>query len=330
MKALLFHGPHSLSLVDREIPQPAPGQVLLKIAAAGICGTDVHILRGSAPAGAPVILGHEVSGEVAAVGSGVTHLKTGDRVTVDPNVYCGHCSFCRSGDVHLCVNNRCFGIYADGGFAQYAVISADFAYKLPDSMTWLEGAMVEPAACCMHGAEMAQYRTGDSLLIHGAGAIGALHVQYARLRGVSTILVSDPIAHRRELALELGADYAFDPLTQDLYREVRKILPDGPRVIMDCSGVPRVVEESVRQVRWGGRVVLFGICPADQDISIAPAYINDREITLCGSYDYIQLHQAAIDLIAAGRLRVQPLISHTFPLTAYEQAFATFGTSRSM
>lgn len=334
MKALVLNGPHDFVLTEREIPQPAPDQVLLKIIAAGICGTDMHIFHGNASDGNeanfPIILGHEVSGEVVALGKNVTSLKIGDRVAVDPNVLCGHCEFCRSNNNHLCKNNSCFGIVVDGGFAEYGVISENFAYKIPDNMSWLEGAMIEPVACCMRGADMAQYIVGDSVLIHGGGPIGNFHVQLAKLRGVSTIIVSEPIPSRRELALKMGADYAFDPLAQNLYQEVRKILPDGPRVIVDCSGRPEVVEESVRQVRWGGRVVLFGICPADADIKINPAYVNGREITICGSYDYINAHQPAIDAIAAGRLSVEPLISHVFSLDDYEKAFATFGAKDSM
>lgn len=334
MKALVLNGAYDFSLVDREIPQPAPNEVLIKIMAAGICGTDVHIYHGNASDGntakLPVILGHEVSGEVVALGSAVTSLKVGDRVSVDPNVYCGYCEFCRSNNIHLCKNNSCFGITADGGFAQYGVIHENFAYKLPDEVSWLEGAMIEPAACCLHGADLAKYVTGDSVLIHGAGAIGNFHIQFAKLRGVSTIIVSDPIASRRELALKMGADYVFDPLTQNLYEEVRKILPDGPRVIMDCSGRPDVVEESIRQVRFGGTVVLFGICPSECEIKINPSYVNGREITICGSYDYINAHQPSIDAIANKRLSVHPLISHVFALEDYEKAFATFGTKDSM
>lgn len=330
MKALLMSGPHNMELIEREIPRPAPNQVLLKIRAAGICGTDVHFLNGKAPAGFPVIPGHEVSGEVMELGSDVNHLQLGNRVTIDPNVYCGHCSFCRNGDIHLCENNRCFGIYSDGGFAEYAVISANFAYKLPDSMTWLEGSMIEPAACCMHGAEMAEYKMGDTVLIHGAGAIGNMHVQYAKLNGAATIIVSEPIASRRELALQMGADYAIDPLSQDVYAEVCKILPERPRVIIDCSGRPQVIEQAIPQVRWGGRIVMFGVCPSDVNISINPAYINDREITLCGSYDYLNSHKPSIESIASGRLKIKQLISHVFSLEDYEKAFATFGAKDSM
>jgi len=319
-----------MQLIECDIPKPKSDQVLLRIKAAGICGTDIHVINGHAPAGFPLILGHEVSGEVVELGSEVSTLKVGDRVTVDPNVFCGHCSFCRTNDIHLCKNNRCFGLFADGGFAEYAVINANFAYPLPDSVSWLEGAMVEPIACCMHGAEIAQYRTGDSVLIHGVGAIGNIHVQLARLHGASTIIVSDPIESRRELALKMGADYAFNPVTQDIYAEVRKILPDGPRIIIDCSGRPEVIENSVSQVRWGGRIVMFGVCPSDATIKINPAYMNDREISLCGSYDYIYSHSAAIQLISSGRLNIRPLISHTFTLQEYEEAFNTFGTKNSM
>jgi len=325
MKAIVFHGVNNMSLETVPIPEPKPNQVLIKIKACGICGTDPHILHGVWPGGFPLIPGHEACGEIVATGENVISLKIGDRVSVDPNVGCGYCEFCHRGLVHLCKNQKPFGVFSPGGFAEYAVIAETHAYKIPDSMTFEEGAMVEPAACTLRGSQMARIRMGNSVLIHGVGAIGNMNAQFARLNGATTVIISDPVEERRNLALKLGADYALDPNTQDVYAEVRKILPDGPDVIMDCAGIPRIVEEAVTQVARGGTVVAFGVCPADEYIKVSPIYINDNEITICGSYNNPFTHQPTIKAIASGRLHVKELISHEFSLDQYQEAFDTFG-----
>lgn len=325
MKAIVFHGVNNLALETVPVPEPAPGQVLVKIAACGICGTDPHILHGVWPGGFPLIPGHEAAGEVVKLGEEVTSLKVGDRVAVDPNVGCGYCEFCHRGLVHLCKNQKPFGVFSPGGFAEYAVIAATHAYKIPDNMSFEEAAMVEPAACCLRGSQMADIHMGKTVLVHGVGAIGNMNAQFARLCGATTVIVSDPVASRRELALTLGADYALDPITQDVYGEVRRLLPDGPDVIMDCAGKVAIVEEAVTQVARGGTVVAFGVCPADEYMKVSPAYINDNEITICGSYNNPVTHYPGIQAIAAGRLHVKELISHRFSLDEYQEAFDTFG-----
>lgn len=330
MKAIVFHSVNNMTLETVPIPEPAPEQVLIKVAACGICGTDPHILHGVWPGGFPLIPGHEAAGEVVKLGEKVTNLKVGDRVAVDPNVGCGYCDPCHRGEVHLCKNQKPFGVFSPGGFAEYAVIAATHAYKIPDNMTLEEAALVEPAACSLRGAQMARIKMGSTVLIHGVGAMGNLNAQYARLCGATTVIVSDPVASRRELALALGADYAFDPTTQDVYHEVRKILPDGPDAIYDCAGKTAIVEEAIKQVNRGGTVVAFGVCNADEYIKVSPAYVNDNEITICGSYNNPFTHQPTIQSIAGGRLHVKELISHRFTLDQYQEAFDTFGTEGTL
>jgi len=326
MKAIVFHKVNDMTLETVPIPEPAPDQVLIKVAACGICATDPHILHGVWPGGFPLIPGHEASGEVVETGKAVTNLRIGDRITVDPNVACGYCEFCQRGKVHLCKNQKPFGVFAPGGFAEYAVIAATHALKLPDGMSLEEGAMCEPASCCLRGTQMAKIKMGDSIMVHGVGAIGNMNAQYARLCGATTVIVSDPIESRRKLALKMGADYAFDPTEPGLYEKVRKLLPDGPDVIMDCAGIPAIVEEAVKQVARGGTVVAFGVCDAGEYIKVSPSYINDNELTICGSYNNPVTQYPSIQAIASGRLRVKELISHYFKLEEYREAFEVFGS----
>lgn len=330
MKAVVFHQVNEMAIESVPIPEPAPEQVLIKVKACGICGTDVHILHGVAPAGFPLIPGHEAAGEVVKCGTEVKRLKPGDRVSVNPNVTCGYCEYCLDGQVHMCKNLKPFGVFAPGGFAEYAVIAETNAVPIPDNVSYEEAAMVEPLSCCLRGAQMSRYKVGDSVLIHGVGAIGNMNMQYALISGASTVIVSDPVKSRRDLALQQGADMALDPTVQDVYEEIRKSLGDGPDVIMDCSGRPSIVEEAIPQVRRCGTVVAFGVCPEDEYIKVSPALINDREITLCGSNMNPFTHARSIAAISAGRVNVASLISHRFELDEYKQAFETFGQEGSL
>jgi len=325
MNAIMFDEVNKMRIVRKEIPVPSARQVLIKIKACGICGTDPHILHGIYDASYPLVPGHEASGEIVAVGAECNQLKVGDRVAVDPNVSCGYCDFCHRGLVHLCKNQKPFGVFRDGGFAEYAVVEETHAYKIPDNMSYEEAALVEPTACALHGLQMSGVGPRSTVLLHGMGPMGLLNLQWMRAAGATTLIVSEPLEHRRALALELGADYAFDPTQCDLYEEVRKILPDGPDVIMDCSGIPALLEPAIMQVRKGGKVVFFGCCPLDAKISISPMYINDNEITICGSYNNPFTHDPAIQAIASGRINVKKLISHRFSIEEGMEAFAKFG-----
>jgi 2-desacetyl-2-hydroxyethyl bacteriochlorophyllide A dehydrogenase len=330
MKSIVFHEVHRMSLEKTLIPTPDPTQVLFKVKACGICGTDVHMINGVAPGGFPFIPGHECAGEVVAIGSEVKKIKVGDRITVDPNVGCGNCEFCQSGAIHLCKNQKPFGVFSNGGFAEFAVIKETHAYKITDNMTYEEGAMVEPLACCLRGIQMGKIKMGDTVLVIGVGAIGNMILQLARATGATTIIACDPLADRRQLALDMGADFAIDPINEKLPERLKALLPEGPDVIIECAGKTKMVELAVKLVKRGGIVVAFGICPADEYAQISPYYLNDNEITLCGSYNNPHTHAAAIAAIGSRRVRVQPLISHRFSLDQYAEAFDRFGKLGSM
>lgn len=177
MRAAVFHGPHDIRLSEVTVPEPQKGWVLIKVKACGICGTDVHINEGEAPAISPVILGHEFAGEVVAVGSGVTRLSIGDKVAVDPNIACGQCPQCRAGKVHLCDRLQAIGVTLNGGFAEYCMVPEVQAHRFEEGLSFVEAAMVEPVACCLHGIDLAGMRAGESVAIFGAGFIGLILLQ---------------------------------------------------------------------------------------------------------------------------------------------------------
>jgi len=177
MKAAVFYGVKDLRLEEVPLRKLRSDELLVKIHACGVCGTDVHIYegaKGSATVYPPVVLGHEFSGEIVEIGNGVRQLKVGDRISVDPNIFCGQCHFCQKGNVHLCENLQAIGVTRNGGFAEYAIVPEKQAYKLPDNLSYEEGAMGEPVACCLHGIDLSGIKHGDKVLIVGAGTIGLL------------------------------------------------------------------------------------------------------------------------------------------------------------
>lgn len=330
MKGLIFLKPGKRTLIKVPVPTPEHNQVLIKVMACGICGTDIHIFSGLYDAAFPLIPGHECSGEVVEIGSEVKNLKIGDRIVVDPNVPCGYCSFCQSGRIHLCKNLKPFGVFRDGGFAQYAVIEESNVLKIPDSLSFEEGALIEPVSCCIRGIQMARFKLGDTCLIHGAGAIGLLNMQLAKKAGASFVIISDPIPQRRALAKKLGADIVVDPQEGGINSRLKAILEDGPDVVMECAGKTLLVEQSVYQVKRGGIVVAFGCCPPNEYAKISPDYLNNNEITVCGSFNNPFTSHAAISVIMSGSIDVQSIISHVFPLSKYEEAFSMFGKDQAM
>ena len=195
MKASRFLGNKTFAVTDLPTPHAGPGELVLRNQVCGVCGTDVHIYHGepgSADVNPPVVLGHEYSGEVVEVGKGVTGFAVGDHVTVDPNIYCGHCAYCQNGKKQLCPSMEAIGVTRDGGFAQYSLIPASQAFKLEPTVPWEAAAMAEPLACCLHGIDLAGIQVGDKVCVVGGGAIGLLMVQLAKLSGASQIVLSEP------------------------------------------------------------------------------------------------------------------------------------------
>lgn len=325
MKAAVLYGPKDVRIVERDVPRPGPGEVLVKVAACGVCGTDHSLYEGAYPANFPVIIGHEFSGRVEAVGAGTTTLSVGDRVTADPNRVCHRCEYCRMGSEHLCENVQSMGVHIDGGDAQYCLVPETNAYKIPDAMSFEEAAFCEPLACAVRGIQMAGLRLGDTVLVLGAGAMGNLLLQCARHYGATTLIVSEPIEMRRTRALENGATHCIDPATQDVDQELRKIRRIGADVVIEAAGSPALQELSVRYARRGGTVVWFGCAPADKRVEVSGFYINDAELRICGSYNNPFATQKAVDLISAGAVTVKNLISHRIALEDYLQVFRFWG-----
>jgi len=315
MRAAVFPAPEVCEIVEREAPLPAEGQALVRVEACGVCGTDAHIYRGRFPARFPVIAGHEFAGVIEQTGPGVRSLRSGDPVAIDPNIYCGACRPCRGGLTHLCRDLSAIGVTQDGGFATHCLVPAAQAHTLPGEMPFRVAAMAEPVACCVHGIDRARIRSGEVVVLIGAGAIGLILLQLALLQGAAGAIVSELTLEKRAAAEQLGATRVVDPGAEDLSAIVREATEGaGADVVIECVGSQRSAQQAVGLAAEGGRVLLFGVAPQRATIAVSPFEVYRREITITGSFTNPFTHGRALSLLASGRVNVECLISHRLSL----------------
>lgn len=308
-----------------ETPSPGPDELLVRVEAAGICGTDRHLLHGTFPCRPPVTLGHEFSGIVEAVGDAVIDFRPGMRITGNPNIHCGRCAQCRRGRINLCENLEAIGIQRDGGFADYVLVPQRQAHELPLSLPPEHGAFCEPLACCLHGIDMAGIRPGSSVIVLGGGVIGMLVVQLARLAGATSVVLVTRQAARRQLAERTGATASFDPGSGNVIEGIRGpdgLLPGGADVVIECAGVAETMVDAPKLARNGGTVVILGVMPQGETVAIEPFDLLFREVRVLTAFLNPDTHARAAALIAEGTIRVEPLISRRIGLDALPDALA--------
>jgi L-iditol 2-dehydrogenase len=317
MKAAVFFGTRDLKIQDIKLRRLKPGEVLLKVHACGICGTDIHIYEGaegSATVFPPVILGHEFAGEVCEIGSGVKDVRIGDRVAVDPNIYCGKCYYCRNGKSHLCERLTAIGVTIDGGFAEYCIVPDSQVYHLPENVSYAEGALGEPIACCLHGIDLAGIIPGDTVLIIGGGTIGLIMLQMAKLAGAARLILSEPVKQKRELALKLAADLVIDPVHEDFEQALKSHTDRGVNIAIECVGIKQTMQQAVQSVCKGGTIMMFGLTPPGCEIPLKPFDVFRRELTIKSSFINPFTQARAIELLGSGRIQVKELISRIVSL----------------
>ncbi|MCB1448233.1 MAG: zinc-dependent alcohol dehydrogenase family protein [Rhizobiaceae bacterium] len=319
MRALRLESVGNLFVREVEKPAPGPEDLLVRVEACGICGTDRHLLLGEFPSKPPVTIGHEFAGIVEAVGSDVTGFRIGDRITGDPNISCGRCPQCMAGRVNLCRALEAIGIHRDGGMADYVRVPQKQAFLLPSDLDPLHGAFCEPLACCLHGIDLAEIKAGASVVILGGGVIGLLTVQLARLAGATRVVLSTRQESKRRLAEALGATDTVDPSATDAVEAIAGpsgLLPGGADVVIECAGAPETMRQAPPLAKAGGTVVILGVMPQGARIEIEPFDILFRELRLLGSFVNPFTHRRAADLIASGAIKVADLISRTVTLDA--------------
>jgi len=320
MKALVLSAYKQLQLEDIPVPQPGDDELLIRIKACGICGSDVHGFDGSTGRRIPpIVMGHEASGLVEAVGSKVTDFKAGDRVTFDSTVYCGDCFYCKRGQVNLCDNREVIGVSTPwfrrmGAFAEYVAVPARIAYALPEDMPFAHAALIEAASVAVHGASLTPIEPGDTAIVVGAGMIGLLTLQAVRQAGAGRVFVVDLDDSRLAMARDLGADETFNSKKQDVVAEIQKRTEGrGADVALECVGISDAISLAVESVRKGGAVTLIGnVAPK---IELALQSVVSRQIRLQGSCASCGEYPEVIAMMAGGGIRVEPLVSAVAPLT---------------
>ena len=315
MRATKLYSTGDIRTVNVDIPSPAKNEILIKVEAAGICGTDRHLYHGEFPSVPGKILGHEFSGIV--VDSGETDFAEGVRVTCDPNAWCGTCNQCQRGRVNLCPNNLATGIHRDGGFAEFCVFPASKAVVLPNEINPLYGAFCEPLACTLHGMDIGAAREGETVLVIGGGVIGLMAVQLAKLVGAEVLLLTRS-SEKQALGLNIGADYAVS--TEDA---VKNIWPEGADLVVECAGVSATVTLSPKLARSGGRVVILGVVSQGEKVPIEPFDLLFREIQMHFSFLNPFTHGRAAKMIADGTINISPLISRTISLEEAAKVIAS-------
>lgn len=324
MKAARFYEKHKLIVEDVPLRQPDENGVLIKIRYCGICGTDVHIFegdKGSAQVNPPVILGHELSGDVINVGSNVKNVKIGDRVSVDPNLYCGKCYFCANGKRHLCEHMIGLGTAADGGFAEYVTVPEELVFKVADNVSYEAAAMTEPLSCCLHGMNLTDIKIGDTVMIVGTGNIGMIMLQLAKHAGAAKIIAVEPNEKRRTKAKDFGADICIDPLKDDSDAILKANGIKNIEKVIDCAGLTSTAEYSVNYAGRGATVMLFGLTAPDDTMSLKPFELFQKELTIKGSFVNPNTFERAGKLLETGAVKVDNLITDVIPLDDIQSVF---------
>jgi len=330
----ILHNIGDIRLEQKDVPEPGPEQVLLKMDSVGICGSDVHYWThgaiGDFIVRAPMVLGHEAAGIVEKCGSNVTSLKVGDKVAIEPGVPCRLCNFCKTGVYNLCPDMQfCATPPVHGNLARYYVHAADFCYKLPPSVSLEEGALMEPLAVGVHACRRAGVSLGKRVLICGAGPIGLVNLLTAQAMGASEVVITDIMENRLEVARNMGATHVYKVGTgktaEQMSAEVESLLGGNkPDITIECSGVEASIRFGIFSTKSGGCLVLVGLGKPEVTMPIVNAAV--REVDIRGIFRYANCYPTAIAMVASGKVDVKPLITHRFQLEETLQAFETAKT----
>lgn len=323
MLAAVYKGDKQFDLTEYPVRNLNEGEVLVKVNSCGICGTDHHILAGKTYANVPVILGHEYSGTVVDKAEGIKRIALGDKVVIDPNIYCGKCKYCRKGMINFCENHQALGVTMNGGFAEYSHVPVSQIYKLPNDFNLSEAAFAEPLSCCLRGIQQAEINVGDSVVVIGGGSIGLMMIQLARISGASKVILIEPLPNKREIALKLGADLTLDPTETDSINKLIDYTNGGADVAIECVGKNETVEMSLDLVDRGGTVVVFGLAPINEIAKIDLAKNFQKELKIHNSYLNPFTFNSAVKLLTSSKINVVDLVSLQVPLKNIKELFST-------
>jgi len=317
MKAVVVEKPGVVRVENVPEPLAGPKDVVVQVGACGICGTDIHIIDGEfPPTSYPIIIGHEFGGTVVDVGDQVVGVKVGDRVGVDPTLNCGECYFCQRGQGNLCERWNAVGVgHHPGGFAECVAVPERAVYPIPEGMSFQSAALIEPVSCVVHGFHLINPRPGDSYLIYGAGPMGLQNAQVARFYGAREVAIIDINPDRLEVARSFG----FETLGESL-DDVKQAAPRGFDIVIEATGKTKVAEIALNAVIRGGKLLLFGVCPPGEKAAYEPFKIYNEELTIIGSMAVLRSYGPAIDILHAGAVDTEKMVTHTFPIDQFAEA----------
>ncbi|GID30252.1 zinc-dependent alcohol dehydrogenase family protein [Paractinoplanes brasiliensis] len=317
MKAAVVVTPGTIEIQDVADPAPGPSEVVVKPAAVGICGTDLHIMDGEFAPSFPIVPGHEFAGEIVAVGSAVTGYAVGDQVAVDPSLYCGYCYYCKRARGNQCENWAAIGVTVSGGAAEFVAAPLANLFKLPSHLAARDAALIEPLSCAVRGFDVLPRAMATSYLIYGSGTMGLMMLELAKRAGAESVSIVDLNPARLETAKRLGCTAAVTSADE-------LDAPRGWDVVIDCTGVEAAIRDGLARVGRGGTFLQFGVASYDARLAIEPYEIYRREITITGSMAVLHSFDRAGQMLAAGVLDPSVFVSHRFPLSDYAAALDQF------
>jgi len=329
MKAAVWYGGKDVRI--EEIPEPdfGPNDVLVRVKAVGICGSDLHAYEGiSKRRVPPLIMGHEIAGEIADFGKDVEGLQKRNGVVVYPILSCGECEYCRSGNENICRAIRFMGLHVPGGFAEYVAVPADRCYKMPPALMFEKACLTEPLAVAVHVVNNLPIRVNDTVLIVGAGAVGSMITQVVRLRTSGRIIVTDILDSRLDQAKKLGADVTINSRVKDVVEEISRITHGkGLDVSIEAVGIQSTIQQALASVKKGGTITAVGLL--EKNVEIDMMKLVSSELKLHGSYIYNDYDfRSSISLIANDKVNLQPYLTHIFPLEDALKGFEGMATNK--
>ena len=325
MKVAVMEDLCKMGFTERDIPTPADNEVLVKLEYVGICGSDLHYYEtgaiGDFVVEPPFVLGHEPGGTVVEVGSKVTHLKVGDRVALEPGKTCGHCEFCRQGKYNLCPDVVFFATPpVDGVFQEYVAHEADLCFKLPDNVSTMEGALIEPLAVGFHAANQGGAHAGQTAVVMGSGCIGLVSMMALKAEGVSRVYVVDVVQKRLEKALELGADGVINGKEQDTVEEILKLTGGaGCDLVIETAGTEFTTGQAIRMTKPGATIVLVGYSKSGE-MTLPTSVLVNKELTVKTIFRYRHIYPMAIQAVETGRVNLKGIVTNVFDFDDIQNA----------
>jgi len=322
MKALRYDKPESYAVVEVPLPTLRDNDVLIKVKACGVCGTDLHIHEGEFIAKFPLIPGHETVGVVAAIGKDVKGFAVGERVCADNSELCNECFYCRRGQLLLCEKFEAHGVTMDGGFAEYCAYPAGKVFKI-HNLSDVDATLLEPASCAAHGLEKIAPKIGSSVLMFGAGPTGLCLAQLLRHNGASHVVIAAPEGLKMDLAKKLDCADIYVPLSrsnpQAQFDQIKNDNPYGFDIVVEATGSPKILEDAINYVRRGGKLVVYGVYSDAARVSWPPSKIFGDEITIIGSFSETYMFPATIGYLDTGKVKVDGIVNKTYKLEQWAE-----------